>query len=870
MMNLSNRFRENFRENRKGLIALLKDQHDERDELLRYYRWHFKELLLCVVLALLLTRVDKVQQFFSAFAIEVTRTNFSLTHFAFSYFFNGLIIWWLCYVYWHKPGKVGSPRWRRWLFGYKSREDFEDYYHKPGSAWRVAMVSCLPLLLATGAVSMALLRGNPFDDNPPSNMSRLLDANPMICLLVLTLLYLLMGSLIRPRPNIYHGDREPCSLLTYQRLLNRLTGVFWTNIILVVGFAVAFAGGMCLFRSWPLSAQVLYLMAFTLAPTLAAAFVFNTASECLILESQREDEHVQRKKKRKKADEGEGAGIVENEKPYRSPFKVGYKWLMRASYATSFVLFVWCNNSDWTQCKFFSEVFFPVAMLIFVFIAYYQVLDLLSYNMTALRFNLLVGALLGVTIFFGQREHYRLKFRGEGGSVTPLPLEQYFLEWTKSRFDQDTATTTFYLAAAEGGGSRSGAWTTAVLTELNRKTQGRFQQQLFAVSAVSGGSVGTAATLALWDNAAMPGVPTAQMFDSLRHRAYLEQIFNRNYISSALAGIFFYDVWQQVPGIHFAYPSRQSRTDRHQNDENDAVRLGLLEVFGPQKYIDPNYLMNTNFLSLYYDVKFERNASLRVRPGLPLPLFFPNTCRVEDGRRGIVSAVQVDTSNVKINPKNPFNASVVDIVGITCDQKPTQALSLGEATSLSELFPVVNSTVFIDENTGSFMDGGVYENLGLSTLYEIHAALKNILHDKPNSSWLQAAFPDTVNRRRFEAFFKKVHFKTLLIYNSDNHGNEQRAGYDDRTVQIFDPFTALMQTPFGGHTDYMYHKVKSEWRTEGVIDFPLLTNKELTKDYEQGQYAEKIVMSRWLSRFELDAILVRAAQRVREKIDEMK
>lgn len=868
-MNLKKRLLENFQENRNGLIALFKDKNDERDELLRYYRWHFKELLLCVLLAVLLTRVDKVQQFFSAFATEVTRTHLNIPQFAFSYFFNGLIIWWLCYVYWHKPGKLGTPFWRDWLLGDRRREDFEDYYRKPGSAWRVAMVSCLPLLLATGAVSMALLRGNPFDEAAPSAVSRWLDANPLLTLLLLTLLYLVVGALVRPRSNVEQGAREPSALAAYQRLLNRLTNVFWLNLALVIIFSVAFAGGMCLFRAWPLPLQLIFLLLFVLVPTLAAAFLFNTASECLILESQREDDHPPAKKRRKKAAQPAEAPEQPAEKPYRPFFKIGYKWLMRTSYLVSFALFVWCNNSDWTQHKIFSELFFPVAMLIFVFIAYYQVLDLLSYNMTALRFNLLVGVLLGVTIFFGRQEHYRLKFRGEGSSATPLTLEEYFLEWAKSRYAQDTNATTFYLAAAEGGGSRSGAWTAAVLTELNRTTNGRFQQQLFAVSAVSGGSVGTAATLALWDNATMHGVPTAQMFDSLRHRAYLEQIFRRNYISSSLAGLFFYDLWQQVPGLHFAYPSRQSRTDRHQNDENDAVRLGLLEVFGPQKHIASDYLLKTNFLSLYYDVKFNRDTRLQVRHGLPLPLFFPNTCRVEDGRRGIVSAVQVDKSIVKTNLKNPFNASVVDILGITCDQKPTQAISLGEATSLSELFPFVNSTVFIDENTGSFMDGGVYENLGLSTLYEIHTALKHILKDPPQQQWLQAAFPDSTERSRFAAFFGKIHFKTLLIYNSDNHGNEKYAQYDERSLQLFDPFTALMQTPFGGHTDYMYHKVKSEWGDENVIDFPLLTKEELEKDYDRGQQADKIVMSRWLSRYELDEILIRARERVEKKLGKM-
>ncbi|MBK7937849.1 MAG: hypothetical protein IPJ82_12485 [Lewinellaceae bacterium] len=117
----------------------------------------------------------------------------------------------------------------------------------------------------------------------------------------------------------------------------------------------------------------------------------------------------------------------------------------------------------------------PVAMVLFVFIAYYQAIDLLIYNMAPLRLYLFFGFWIVLLVFFGQSEHYRLKFNGEvpkSGSLQRTNLETYFLTWAKDRYVSND-TTDVFLVATEGGGSRSGAWTSAVLTELDWVSRGR-------------------------------------------------------------------------------------------------------------------------------------------------------------------------------------------------------------------------------------------------------------------------------------------------------------------------------------------------------------------------------------------------------------
>jgi hypothetical protein len=422
-----------------------------------------------------------------------------------------------------------------------------------------------------------------------------------------------------------------------------------------------------------------------------------------------------------------------------------------------------------------------------------------------------------------------------------------------------------YLVATEGGGSRAGAWTAAVLTGLDKAMGGKFQQQCFAISGISGGSIGAASVLSWWDNAQQLQIQPNQLYanDTARTR-YIGRVFKRNYISSSLAGIFFYDGFQHNALFSWMYPRQLSRTDRLQEEEADAVRLAMLDVFGEKacSRLRSNYLKETDFLGLYY----QNNNGI---PKIGLPLFFPNTCRVEEGRRGICSPVLLNSNTSSKGAKYPGNPGLIDIVEAKDKAGQTSMrLSLGEATSLSELFPFINSTVHMGESVGTFMDGGVYENMGLTTLYEIRSALKAV-QAAPDTALIRQLFPDDARARRFLAFIKNVRFKLVLIYNTE-HLDHDLNPHRSRTVQFLDPITTLLHTPFGGHTDYVYHKTKNDFGDSNVVEFPLL----LLEDFAlSAKYSRKpsdpIVMSRWLSNYEMAVIMERAEKRVKERMVEM-
>jgi hypothetical protein len=80
-----------------------------------------------------------------------------------------------------------------------------------------------------------------------------------------------------------------------------------------------------------------------------------------------------------------------------------------------------------------------------------------------------------------------------------VSLDEWFEAWWANvGFDTTQAEIPIYLVAAQGGGSRAGLWASEILNRLEVESNYRFSRHCFAVTSASGGSSGTAATLAMW------------------------------------------------------------------------------------------------------------------------------------------------------------------------------------------------------------------------------------------------------------------------------------------------------------------------------------------------------------------------------------
>lgn len=244
------------------------------------------------------------------------------------------------------------------------------------------------------------------------------------------------------------------------------------------------------------------------------------------------------------------------------------------------------------------------------------------------------------------------------------------------------------VVAAAGGASRAGYWAANVLGELEDQSQGRFSSNLFAISSVSGGSVGAAAFVSqVYDNPS----PPRGFGNAVRATAA------GDFLSPALAGFLFPDLAQRflpvVPlpgGAVLALPDRAEALEK-------AFETSWADHCRDYACRDPR-LWREPLQTLWSD------------PSRHVPLLFINGERAEDGRRVITSRVIVDSAEFP---------DAVDFYAATQERD----LAISSAIHNGARFPLVSpGGTMLDESgrpNGHILDGGYFENSGLTTAGDI-------------------------------------------------------------------------------------------------------------------------------------------------------
>jgi hypothetical protein len=109
---------------------------------------------------------------------------------------------------------------------------------------------------------------------------------------------------------------------------------------------------------------------------------------------------------------------------------------------------------------------------------------------------LMVAAAIGSSLLLdnhavGRRPSIEDRMLTSGLDMKPdnrLGLERAVKDWVSVQPDPQHPV--MVLVASEGGASRAGFWTAQVLGQMDQRTGGRFARHVFAINAVSGGSVG--------------------------------------------------------------------------------------------------------------------------------------------------------------------------------------------------------------------------------------------------------------------------------------------------------------------------------------------------------------------------------------------
>ncbi|MBB4189290.1 FtsH-binding integral membrane protein [Sinorhizobium terangae] len=128
-----------------------------------------------------------------------------------------------------------------------------------------------------------------------------------------------------------------------------------------------------------------------------------------------------------------------------------------------------------------------------------------------------------------------------------LTLARAYESWRAGIGDVGSNPIPIIFVASAGGASRAGYWTGTVLSKLEEETAGRFSKHVFAISSISGGSLGVAGFLSTIKT--RPDLVAGGSNKDLS--SAVSDFVGQDYLSPALAGGAFPDLLQRFIPISF-------------------------------------------------------------------------------------------------------------------------------------------------------------------------------------------------------------------------------------------------------------------------------------------------------------------------------
>ena len=261
--------------------------------------------------------------------------------------------------------------------------------------------------------------------------------------------------------------------------------------------------------------------------------------------------------------------------------------------------------------------------------------------------------------------------------------------------------TPIVFVAAQGGASRAGYWAADVLGKLQYETKDQprpFSDRVFAISSVSGGSVGVMAYVStLADRPDLDGAPFADR---------VADVAGIDYLSPAVSGLLFPDLAQRfLPVALPVLPDRAETLETgFESGWRQHCRRAGDESAGQARCAEAD-LWTRPFLSLW------RPSAGAAAPSW-LPIVIINGARQEDGRRII-------TADIAITPEDFPNA--VDFHALT-----GRDVRISTAIHNGARFPLVSpGGTLIDakrQSQGHLLDGGYFDGGGVTSMADVAAA----------------------------------------------------------------------------------------------------------------------------------------------------
>jgi len=324
---------------------------------------------------------------------------------------------------------------------------------------------------------------------------------------------------------------------------------------------------------------------------------------------------------------------------------------------------------------------------------------------------------LALFLGIGETHYVRTIDTGNNNYENRPQLNVYLDAWLNERSSlMDSSATAYdiYFVMANGGASRSGYWTAAVLGKIEDSSivhspTDRFSDHIFCLSGTSGGGVGVAAFFSLLRN---KQINTRPLYEASAKK-YLEQ----DYFTYTFARMLGPDFFNYIFHVSSA------------KDRAAALEMSFEES-------------SRNYDTSYYQVPFhDRFSSFPAfARGQLLPILCVNTTRMQDGNPGVVTNLKLDSAI--------FN-NRVDVLKLL---KNYEDISITSGAILGARFPYLSPAGRIGDNY--FVDGGYFDNSGAGVVQEIIRGILNIAKD------------DSMKNGTLYKKINKLHFKVIHIVNS--------------------------------------------------------------------------------------------------------
>ncbi len=338
------------------------------------------------------------------------------------------------------------------------------------------------------------------------------------------------------------------------------------------------------------------------------------------------------------------------------------------------------------------------------------------------------------------KEKWQQKEPSPSGSKTARTLNNAFDAWLASRpdaqryKDNDKPYPVVFVAAA-GGGIVAGSLVTATMAQIHKpESEGgvaNLPDHLFAISSVSGGSLG-AATYVTLRRSFPGGIVGAEL--AQREKT----VFTTDMLSPSVASLLGPELFQRflpvaVPVTPFCRPD-PNYTNEYVMDRGRALDLAF------------EHALENGLPGATAKVR-ETIADYPTPAQSNLPALFLNTTCVQTGERMVVSTLRPDeqpapSPKSAVTPLETKRETAPLPFETLYDVDPNVDLPLSTAACLSARFPVVSPPAFLPQwRAGhlsgttpdkivpltvkrSYVDGGYCENTGVQTVMDVIAALE--------------------------------------------------------------------------------------------------------------------------------------------------